>query len=305
MYTSKGVTRWMALRRKLGSVLTYLVLIVLSAPILLGFLWLLITTFSTRTEGLRPFGWTLRNWSFLWESPFGPGYPSIWLVTLNTLLMSLIMTLIVVAVSSMAGYALSRMKFAGRKTFLSFTLILHAFPGVTLLIPIFFVLLWISKIPVIGRGIPLLGGFGYNTIGGVTLVLVAFQLPFGIWITKGFFDNISWDVERSAFIDGASRFKVWWQVMIPNIKPGLAALSIFSFLSSWSAYVIPLTFTTSGGGSAVLSLYLQNFISGSVMTNWNMVAAVGLFQLIPVVLFFFFTQGALLSIYGGGTKGAG
>lgn len=284
--------------------LAYLVLIVPSSLIIVGFLWLLITSFSTRVEGLKSLGWTLNNWRFLWESPFGPQYPSIWAVTLNTLVMSLIMTLIVVVVSSLTGYALSRMKFPGRKGFLSLTLILHAFPSVTLLIPIYFVLLWIAKIPLIGRGVPFLGGFGYNTIGGVALVMVAFQLPFGIWIMKGFFDNISWDMERSALIDGASRFKVWWQIIMPNIKPGIAALSIFSFLTAWNAYLIPLTFTAGRAGkSAVLSLYLQNFISESVMTEWNAVAAVGLFQLVPVVLFFLFTQEALLNIYGGGKKG--
>ena len=292
------------LRPKLKPMLAYLVLIVPSSLIIVGFLWLLITSFSTRVEGLKSLGWTLNNWRFLWESPFGPQYPSIWAVTLNTLVMSLIMTLIVVVVSSLTGYALSRMKFPGRKGFLSLTLILHAFPSVTLLIPIYFVLLWIAKIPLIGRGVPFLGGFGYNTIGGVALVMVAFQLPFGIWIMKGFFDNISWDMERSALIDGASRFKVWWQIIMPNIKPGIAALSIFSFLTAWNAYLIPLTFTAGRAGkSAVLSLYLQNFISESVMTEWNAVAAVGLFQLVPVVLFFLFTQEALLNIYGGGKKG--
>nr|MQY58639.1 ABC transporter permease subunit [Clostridia bacterium] len=287
----------MRLRQKPRTALAYLVLIVPSALIVLGFLWLFITSFSTRTEGLRSLGWTLGNWSFLWESPFGPQYPSIWWVTLNTLVMSLIMTLIVVVVSSMTAYALSRMKFTGRKSFLSLTLILHAFPSVTLLIPIYFVLIWVSKIPVIGRGVPLLGGLGYNTIGGVALVMVAFQLPFGIWVMKGFFDNISWDMERSALIDGASRFRVWWQIMMPNIKPGIAALSIFSFITAWNAYLIPLTFTAGRAGkSAVLSLYLQNFISESVMTEWNAVAAVGLFQLIPVVIFFLFTQQILLNI---------
>jgi len=169
---------------------------------------------STQTEGLKPVGWTVSNWRFLWESPFGSGYSNIWPVTLNTLVMSLVMTIIVVAVASLAAYPLSRMKFAGRKGFLSLTLVLHAFPSVTLLIPIYFVLLWIQKIPLLGKGIPLIGGFGYNTLGGVALVMVAFQLPFGIWVMKGFFDNISWDMERSAMIDGASRLKIWWQILM-------------------------------------------------------------------------------------------
>ncbi|TFB09204.1 carbohydrate ABC transporter permease [Candidatus Atribacteria bacterium MT.SAG.1] len=291
-------------RLNLKSILAYLALLTFSMPIFLAFLWLIITTFSTRTEGLESLGWTLSNWSFLWKSPFGPEFQSIWVVTLNTFLLAAVMTTIVVFVSSMAAYPLSRMKFAGRRGFLSATLILHAFPSVTLLIPIYFVLRWITKIPIIGRGLPLIGGFGFNTIGGVALVMVAFQLPFGIWIMKGFFDNISWDMERSALIDGASRFQVWWKILMPNIKPGIAALSIFAFISAWNAYIIPFTFTVGRAGkTAVLSVYLQNFISESVMTEWNMVAAVGLFQLIPVLIFFLFTQEALLNIYGGGAKG--
>jgi len=229
------------LKRWWRALLAYVVLIIPSLVIAVGYVWLIITSFSTRTEGLRSLGWTLQNWRFLWESPFGPRVPSIWQVTLNTLVMSLIMTIIVVGVSSLAGYALARMKFPGRKGFLSLTLILHAFPSVTLLIPIYFVL---------------------------------------------------------------SRFRVWWQIVMPNIKPGIAALSIFSFLTAWNAYLIPLTFTSGRAGRfSVLSLYVQNFISESVMTEWNAVAAVGLFQLIPVVLFFLFTQEALLNIYGGGRKG--
>jgi len=284
-------------RSKLESIFAYLALIVFSIPIFLGFLWLVITTFSTRTEGLKSLGWTLNNWSFLWESPFGLKFQSIWMVTLNTFLLATVMTIIVVSVSSMSGYALSRMKFAGRKWFLSTTLILHAFPSVTLLIPIYFVLRWIAKIPIIGQDLPFIGGFGFNTIGGVALVMVAFQLPFGVWIMKGFFDNISWDMERSALIDGASRFQVWWKILMPNIK-------IFAFISAWNAYIIPFTFTVGRAGkSTVLSVYLQYFMSESVMTKWNVVAAVGLFQLIPVLIFFLFTQEALLNIYGGGAKG--
>jgi inositol-phosphate transport system permease protein len=291
-------------RLNLKSILAYLALLTFSMPIFLAFLWLIITTFSTRTEGLESLGWTLSNWSFLWKSPFGPEFQSIWVVTLNTFLLAAVMTTIVVFVSSLSAYALSRMKFAGRKGFLSATLILHAFPSVTLLIPIYFVLRWITKIPIIGKGLPLIGGFGFNTIGGVALVMVAFQLPFGVWIMKGFFDNISWDMERSALIDGASRFQVWWKILMPNIKPGIAALSIFAFISGWNAYLIPFTFTVGRAGkTTVLSVYLQNFMSESVMTEWNMVAAVGLFQLIPVLIFFLFTQEALLNIYGGGAKG--
>jgi len=279
----------MTWRQRVGKAIPYVLLIISIIPITVGYLWLVISAFSIRTEGLRSLGWTLSNWSFLWKPPFGLNYPSIWRVALNTFMVATSMAVFVVLISSLAGYPLSRLKFVGRKSFLSLTLIVHAFPSVTLLIPIYFVLRFLHL---------------FNTMVGVALVMIAFQLPFGVWLMKGFFDNVSWDMERAALIDGASRFRVWWQIIIPTIKPGLAALAIFAFLSGWNAYLIPFTFTIGRAGkTAVLSVYLQNFQGDTVMTNWNMVTAVGLFQLIPVMFFFIFTQEYLLNIYAGGAKG--
>ena len=283
-------------RHLLGRAFPYVILIVSISPIVLGFAWLIIATFSYRTEGLFPIdaegnigGLTLRNWEFLKD-------PTIWRVTLTSFILAVGMVIGVGFVSSLAAYALSRMNFSGRKSFLSLTLLLHAFPSVTLLIAIFFVLNFLSKLPGIGAAI------GYNTVGGVALVMIALDLPLGVWLMKGFFDNLSWDMERAALIDGASRFRVWWEIIIPLIKPGLAALAIFNFLSGWSAFLIPFTFTV-GTKVANLPVYMRQMISDTAPTNWNMIAAVGMFQLIPVLIFFIFTQEMLLSVYGGGSKG--
>ena len=283
-------------KRLLARVFPYVLLIISISPIVLGFAWLIIATFSYRTEGLFPIdaegnigGLTLRNWEFLKD-------PTIWRVTLTSFILAIGMVIGVGFVSSLAAYALSRMNFAGRKSFLSLTLLLHAFPSVTLLIAIFFVLNFLSKIPAIGAGI------GYNTVGGVVLVMIALDLPLGIWLMKGFFDNLSWDMERAALIDGASRFRVWWEIIIPQIKPGLAALAIFTFLTGWSAFLIPFTYTV-GTKVANLPVYMRQLMSDTAPTNWNMIAALGMFQLIPVLIFFIFTQEMLLSVYAGGSKG--
>ncbi len=279
----------MTARQRFWRGVPYLVLVLSVLPILVGYFWLVLSSFMTRTEGLLPVGnLTLEHWSFLLEPPFGRGYPSIWRVTLNTFLIAAFMTIVVVLVSALTGYALSRLNFPGRKSFLSLTLILHAFPSVTLLIGIFFVL----------RALGL-----YNTRVGVALVMVGFEMPFGIWLMKGFFDNVSWDMERAALIDGASRLQVWWQVILPTIKPGVAALAIFAFISGWNAWLIPKTFTIGAGQQATLSVYLQNFQGDTVAVDWGAVTAVGLFQLIPVAIFFIFTQDLLLNIYSGGAKG--
>ena len=279
------------------------ILFILTVPILVGYVWILISTFSQRTYGLIPVdhegnfgGLTLKNWSFLWTDP------NIWQVTFNSLVLAVGLTVGVVTVSALAGYALSRIGFSGRRTFLGVTLILHAFPSVTLLISIYFVLRWISRIPTIGNDLPIIGGFGYNTLGGVILVMLALQLPLGIWLMKGFFDHISWDMERAALIDGASRFRVWWQILLPQIKPGIAALSIFSFISGWNEFLIPYTYMTQQEKSTIAT-YLNSMLSDTAPVNYSQVAAVGLFQLIPVIIFFIFTQEYLLSIFAGGTKG--
>ncbi len=278
----------MTIRQRIMAAIPYVILVITVLPIILGYIWLMVSSFSVSTEGLRSTGFTLSNWSFLREPPFGRGYPSIWRVTLNTFVIAITMTTAVVLVSSLAGYALSRLNFPGRKSFLSLTLILHAFPSVTLLIGIYFVL----------RTLKL-----YNTLTGVGLVMIGFELPFGIWLMKGFFDNVSWDMERAALIDGASRLRVWGEIILPTIKPGIAALSIFAFISGWNAWLIPRTFTIGAGQNATLSVFLNNFRGDTVAVQWGAVTAVGLFQLIPVAIFFIFTQDLLLSIYAGGAKG--
>lgn len=283
-------------RRFLGRVLPYILLIISILPIVIGYAWVIIATFSLRTQGLLPVnaegnigGLTLKNWTFL-------GDPQIWRVTLNTLLIAIGMVIGVGFVSSLAGYALSRMNFAGRKGFLGLTLMLHAFRPEMLLIAIFHVLLFLGGFPLIGKLV------GFNTVGGVALVMIALELPLGIWLMKGFFDNIPWDMERSALIDGASRFRVWWEIIIPQIRPGLAALAIFTFITGWNAFLIPFTFTL-GSKVSNLPVYLNRFSEDTSLVAWNQVAAVGLFSLLPIMIFFIFTQEMLLNIYSGGAKG--
>jgi len=119
--------------------LIYIFLAVVTLPIVVGYVWLLISSFTPITHGLIPHGgFTLKYWDFLTHRL--PQRPSIWTVTLNTLILAVGLTVLDVLISSMAGYALSRTKFPGRRGVLSLTLILHAFPSVTLLIAIFFVL---------------------------------------------------------------------------------------------------------------------------------------------------------------------
>lgn len=265
----------------------YAFLIVASLPIFLGYLWLLIGSFTGELVGLIPKrGFTLEYWKFLWESPL-QAFPSIWPVFRNTLYLGLGTTVIVVAVAVTAAYAISRLKFRGRSLMLAATLIFHAFPAVTLLIALY----WILRT------------LGLNdSLIGVILVRAGTLVPFAIWVMKGFFDNVPWDIEMSALVDGATRFQAWRKVVLPLVGPGIAAISIFAFLEGWSEYIMVVTFIRDPDAWTLAS-YINAVIGGYRFTQYGLLAAVSLFYMIPVLLFFLFTQKYLMQMAIGGLKG--
>lgn len=273
-------------RRLFTRAAPYVVLAVSVMPILVGYAWILLASFTVRTEGFTPIGGlTLKHWGFLDD-----GY--VWRAVRNSLIIATTAVVIVTVVASLAAYALSRMAFKGRSGFMGVTLILTAFRPEVLLIAIFQVLLFLGALPIVGQFV------GFNTVWGVALVLVTLELPLAIWIMKGFMDTVSWDVERSAVIDGASRHQIWWEIILPQIRPGLAALAILVFLQGWNAYLIPQLFMV-GTRSTTMSVLFNQFSGESSQQAWNGVAALGMFQLVPILIFFLFTQKYLLNIYGG------
>ena len=130
-------------------------------------------------------------------------FPNVWHAFGNSILIAGAQTVIVVTVASLAAYYLSRFQFPGRAAMLRALLVLHAFPVLTLIVPMFLMLYWIGLL---------------DTLSGVILVLVAFELPFAIFIMKGFFDAVPWDIEMSALADGASRRQAFVYVVLPQVQ---------------------------------------------------------------------------------------
>ena len=257
-----------------------------SVPIIIMYLYLLIDTFTDAAPGeIFPDRFTLEHWRFLWENI--EGTVNIWVAMFNTLIFALSVTLIVISVSLTSAYALSRLNIPFRKQFLAGVLMLHAFPSITLIIAIFLILQMIGL---------------YNTLIGVILVKSALQLPLGIWIMKGFYDSVPWEIEMAGIQDGASRFTVWYRLVVPQVRPGLLALGLFSFLDGWSEYILP-TVLAPANDVQVLSVYLASLIADDQHFDFNLFKSVGLFYAIPVILFYLFFQDKLMNIYGGGTKG--
>lgn len=279
------------LSRALFTVLPYVVLLLFTLPILVLYLWLGFSSFFTRVEGLRPTGtFTLENWRFLWAPETVEqlaNKPPIIPLTLNTLVFSLATAAVVLLVSSMAGYALSRLNFPGRRAFLGSVLLLHSFPSVTLLIATFIVLRQLGL---------------YDQLLGVILVKAAFEVPLGIWIMKGFFDTVPWELEMAALVDGAGRITTWWRIVMPLVRPGLLALGLLAFVSGWNEFLLPFVFMPSGS-QATLSLLVRALLGEGRFVDYGVLTAVGLYYVLPVMLLFLFAQDQLMRIYGGGVKG--
>ena len=258
------------------------VFLTLSAgPIFFGLALLVVQAFS------KGGGLSLDNWRFLWgEKPY-PYYPQILPVFLNTLYLAVGVASIVTVVSSLLGYMISRMKFPGRSLLLASTLILHAFPAISLLIGLYYVLSLLHAL---------------DTVIGVIMAKAGLFIPFGVWVMKGFFDGVSWDIEMSALIDGASRLQALYKVMLPMVAPGLAAISIFSFIAGWSEYLFIVTFIRTPA-SWTLTSYVNAINTQLGFADPGLLASTSLFYALPVIFFFIFTQKYLMRITVGGMKG--
>jgi len=294
---ARGSLRRRLLRAKLAAVIKYLVVVVVAVvplfPIWSMIAWLLIQSFSGRVIlGLIPSSLTINNWRFLW-SPIKMGlkeYPNIWPITFNTLLLALGVSGLVVLVSTMSGYALSRMEFRGRTALMEFIIALHAFPSVILLIALFVIL---NKLGLYGKG--------YMTLLGIVLIKAGLEIPMASWIIKGFFDSIPWDLEWAALVDGCSRWRAWRSVIVPLVLPGIGAISIFSFLAGWSEFLLVFTYVKDEA-YYTLPVLIYHMIGEFKFIDWGMLAALGLFFTIPTLIFFSTSQKLLLRIYVGGVK---
>jgi inositol-phosphate transport system permease protein len=242
----------------------------------------------------------LRNFIFLVEPDFASvvrsrmgevrgavQFPNVWHAFGNSLLIAGGQTAIVVTVASLAAYYLSRFQFPGRAAMLRSLLVLHAFPVLTLIVPMFLMLYWIGLL---------------DTLFGVILVLVAFELPFAIFIMKGFFDAVPWDIEMSALTDGASRRQAFLWVVLPQVRNGILAISVFTFIRGWEEYIFVFTFLIRNT-NWTMSLYMY-YVRDDVMgVDYGVVSAVGVFYLVPSLLLYLAAQRYLMQMSIGGVKG--
>jgi multiple sugar transport system permease protein len=253
-------------------------LIILLAFAVIPMLWMLSTSLKGQFEALQqPPQWipahpTLQQYQTL-LSPTGTVGPVFLRYFFNSILVSTTTTLLAVLVAVPAAYAFSRFRFPGRDVLFFAVLIRNMFPVVVFLIPLFILM----------RALHLI-----NTYGSLIVTYMTFGLPLSIWLLKGFYDNIPEELERAARIDGASRFKAFWLIIMPLSSPGIIATAIYAFIAAWNEYVYALTFLNSES-LLTLPVGLQHFFT-EFATNWPGLMAAAFIMSVPVVIMFMVLQ---------------
>ena len=215
-------------------------------------------------------------------------FPWVWTAFGNSLAIAGGATIIVVLISSLAGYYISRFQYRFRTTSLAAMLVLHAFPATVLLIPIF-ILMWQLGL--------------LNTLFGIMLVIVGLELPLAVFIMKGFFDAVPWEIEMSALADGATRRQAFFRVVLPQTVSGMIAVSVFVFIRGWEEFVFVLVLSTKQA-KWTMSLYTFYVIEeNNLGIDYGLVSAVALVYILPSFLLYAFAQKYLLQMTISGVKG--
>jgi multiple sugar transport system permease protein len=201
----------------------------------------------------------------------------------NSIVVGVVATLLTLVLGAMCAYALSRFRFIGRAPLAIGTLLLRTIPPAVLAIPVY--VIW--------------NRFGIaDGLGGLILVYVAFNLPFTIWLLYGFIEQVPGELEEAAIMDGCGPFRTFFLLILPLLKPGLAAASIFTFRIAWNELVLASVLTNRATRTASFGVYL--FIT-DVGIDWGKLMAAGVLIALPPLIFTFI---AARQIIAGLTAGA-
>ncbi len=256
---------------KAKNIILVIVTIAIFGIILFPAVVLFVTSIKTEVDALSfPPKWifdpTIKNYAAVLKTSPLVGY------ALNSLLVASLNTVLCLIVGSMAAYSLARFRFKGADNIAFWILSIRMMPPVAAIIPIYILMKNIGLI---------------DTPWCLVITYLTFNLPFVVWMMKGFFEEIPREIEESALIDGCSDFNIFIRIALPLVAPGLAATAILVFIFSWNEFLFALILT--GTRAVTLPVGIIGYMKETGI-NWGYMTAGGMLALIPVVVFLILVQ---------------
>ncbi len=279
----KPSARWTA-RGILRTVLPHLLLIALGVAFMIPFFWMLSSSLKTKeTMFTNPIEWLPRVWN--WQNyPNAINYPNfpflrfLW----NSTYYSVSVTVGTVISCAMVGYAFARLRFPMREPLFIVTIATLMIPWMVTFIPTFILFKELDTFTTQTIGVKMLGTYW-------PLIIPAFGgNAFYIFMMRQFFKGLPSELADAAHVDGAGEFRIFWQIMLPLVKPALMVMAVFTFLGTWHDFFGPLIYV-SDNKQFPLSLGLYAFRAQRT-TEWALMMAAAALSTVPLIIVFFFTQ---------------
>lgn len=203
----------------------------------------------------------------------------------NSIVTSLAATILCVIFAALAGYAVTRLRFPGRRAIFLMVVATMAIPGYAVLIPLYRMMIGLHLV---------------DTYFGITLIYVSSFLPLSLWLMRGVYEALPIALEEAAQIDGAGRFYIFTRIVLPLVGPGLTATAILAFLGAWGQYMVPLIFSPTV--TKPLTLLIPEF-STKNLTDYGLIMAAGTIAIIlPALVVVFLNRYLVNGLLAGAVK---
>ncbi|MFC5791623.1 carbohydrate ABC transporter permease [Agromyces tardus] len=265
-------------RRSAASVALHVALVIAGVAMVFPFVWMLITSFKTLPQLLQdpmsfwPAPWTVDNYVDAWNAvPFAQAYA-------NSIYICVLAVAGTLLTASMAGYAFARIRFRGSRVLFIVFLATQMIPKQVTLIPFYL----------------LMSRFGWVDSHLALIVPAMLVNPFAVFLMRQFVLSLPKELEEAALVDGAGRWRTFWSIILPNLKPGLGALSIIVALDVWNSFLFPLVLLNSPDLFTV-PLLLSSFRGQFGSINYGLVMAASAMATIPMLIAFVIGQRRILN----------
>ncbi|MGN0906836.1 MAG: carbohydrate ABC transporter permease [Bullifex sp.] len=264
-------------RSKAYGIFSLAVLVIIALLFIFPFYWIITGSFKVQPNKIPPEwfpkSWTVMHWEKLFRQPA-------WTWFFNSVFMSVMSMILVLAASSMAGYVLAKKAFTGRKIIFSILIMAMALPKQVILVPLVRMMNALSL---------------YNTLWAVILGTVGW--PFGTFLMKQFSEGIPTELLEAAKIDGSGEARTFLSIVCLMLKPAFGALAIFTFINTWNDYFLQLVMLTSRNNLSI-SLGIAT-LQAELSTDYGLIMAGATLGAVPIVTIFvmfqkYFTNGIAL-----------